>query len=399
MEALRGTERILVVGTEIGRSLTDFANGFRALGFPVATAIRQRNPQHPGFEYEFEVHDPIRPERIFRTPWKRLKGYPLEVMQRRRMLSEFDIYVFLFGESLLPKNEDFPILRRRNKKLISVFCGDDVRHYSAAAPQFAAHGVPYSPHYLERSGHRKLADQMRKLRMAELYSDIILSQPNQAGLAIRPYHHYFLPVDLSKYQFNPPAREVPIVVHAPSHRGVKGTEIILAKLEVLKQRGLKFELRLFEKMPNQEVLNHLTEADIVADQLYFPLYGFFAMEAMASGCAVATGNNYSLEPIPQERPVHPVNPEAFEDQMRLLISSKELRARLAVEGRRFVEQHHDHVAVSRYVIDCLSGKIAPQHHTTWFSDHFQMPPGETVPAGLERLTSEVQQKYSRTGRG
>src|SRR5690606_7785968 len=78
MAELRGTERILVVGTEIGRSLTDFANGLRSLGFPVATAVRQRNPQHPSFRYDFDVHDPIRFERLFRTPWSRLKRYPFE---------------------------------------------------------------------------------------------------------------------------------------------------------------------------------------------------------------------------------------------------------------------------------------------------------------------------------
>ena len=391
---LRGDERILIVGTEIGRSLTDFADGFRRLGFHVAKAIRQRNPQHPSFKYDFELTDPIRPERIFTTPWARLRRYPFEVMQRRRLLSDYDIYIFLFGQSLLPKNKDFPILRRRNRKLVSVFCGDDVRHYSAAAPQFEAHGVPYSPHYLARSGHRKLADQMRKLRMAELYSDVILSQPNQAGLAIRPYHHYYLPVDLSLYQFYSPARDVPIVVHAPSHRGVKGTEIILATLESFKQSGLPFELRLFEHMPNAEVLRNLTNADVVADQLYFPLYGFFAMEAMASGCAVATGNNYSLEPIPPDRPVHPVSPATFESHMRLLLSDKELRAKLACQGREFVEKHHSHTLVCQYVLDCLTGKIAPQHHTTWFAEHFSPPTGEIIPRSLQNITTQLLRQHS-----
>lgn len=75
------------------------------------------------------------------------------------------------------------------------------------------------------------------------------------------------------------------IVHAPNHRGVKGSEFVLAAIDELKASGLKIELELLERRPNEEVLEAMRAADICIDHCIGSGYGLFAIEAMASGSA------------------------------------------------------------------------------------------------------------------
>jgi hypothetical protein len=41
-----------------------------------------------------------------------------------------DVFIFLYGQSLLPYNLDLPILKLMRKKTIMWFVGCDIRHYN-----------------------------------------------------------------------------------------------------------------------------------------------------------------------------------------------------------------------------------------------------------------------------
>lgn len=75
----------------------------------------------------------------------------------------------------------------------------------------------------------------------------------------------------------------PIVIHAPSHRGAKGTAHILEAVDRLKAEGVAFEFVLVEKLSNTEARKLYERADLVVDQLLAGWYGGFAVEAMALG--------------------------------------------------------------------------------------------------------------------
>ena len=76
------------------------------------------------------------------------------------------------------------------------------------------------------------------------------------------------------------------IVHAPNHRGVKGTEFIVAAVETLKRKGYDIEFVLLEGRPNEEVLDWMRRADICVDHCIGSGFGLFAIEAMGSGAAV-----------------------------------------------------------------------------------------------------------------
>lgn len=71
--------------------------------------------------------------------------------------------------------------------------------------------------------------------------------------------------------------------HAPSPRGIRGTEQILSVISNLKERGFNCELKLFEGMPNEIARRGYEDVDIMIDQLHIGV----AAEVMASAKQVA----------------------------------------------------------------------------------------------------------------
>jgi hypothetical protein len=239
-----------------------------------------------------------------------------------------------------------------------------------------------------------LARPLRNLRRIERWADVIFSQPNQASLALRPYRHGNAPIDVTAYTPKVPGRKVPVVVHAPSHRGVKGTEQILAALDRLKQRGVKFKLHLIEKKTNLEVRAALEDADVCIDQIHLPLHGRLAVEAMAAGCAVAACDRPLLEPIPLGRPIFPLSFDDLDGPLERLLTDRPLRVRLGHEARAYAERFHDRVVVARTLIESLGPDAPlPEHRPEFFARHYRLPPGVTIPADVRQLSRAIVRRH------
>ena len=72
------------------------------------------------------------------------------------------------------------------------------------------------------------------------------------------------------------------VVHAPTKRAVKGTDIIMAASAAL-QASQPHELVIVENCPREEALRRYAEADVLVDQVRIGWYGGLAVEAMSMG--------------------------------------------------------------------------------------------------------------------
>lgn len=79
-------------------------------------------------------------------------------------------------------------------------------------------------------------------------------------------------------------RRVPIIMHCPSMRRKKGTEMILTAVRLLKEQGYAFDFRLIENVSNKECIEAKKKASIYIDQLSFTgFYGMSAVESMQFG--------------------------------------------------------------------------------------------------------------------
>jgi hypothetical protein len=387
---------------EIVRQLYELAEAFRSLGYEAETALLDRNPFYATLPYEYFLYSELPFPKTIQETKNPLIRFPRGLMNRTYravksirfpdFLNDYDIYVFQYGKSLLPGNRDFPLLKQRGKKIISIFQGSDIRHWSATETSRKTFGLKtYSGYQQGNSLNQALAT----LRMAERYADVIFFQPSYGELAIRPYMHLYLAMNLESYGCQVSGRDVPVVVHAPSKREIKGTTEILAALEKLKAEGISFTLKLLEGLPNEEVIRQLVDADVVVDELNESHYGMLGLEAMATGCALAGGNHPELVPLPPDPPMLHLNPDNLYAQLRRLLTDKNLRINLAAAGRPFVEKYHDRARVAQHMLDCLN---APQdqmldYYPVFFSKDYRPPDDEVIDPEIQRLTTEVVHRY------
>jgi len=147
------------------------------------------------------------------------------------------------------------------------------------------------------------------------------------------------------------------IVHAPNHRGFKGTEFIINAVDELRKEGYRINFILIENMKNSEVLKILREADILVEQLITG-YGLNAIEGMASGAAVLSNVSNDYYKVLRrysylnECPILSTTPESIKDNLILLIKNSQLREELGRLGIAYVKKYHSEAA-SRY----MYGKI------------------------------------------
>jgi hypothetical protein len=366
--------RILIGTTEIAGLLSNFADGFRKIGHEVTTVVWQRNQWWP-VQYDVDLSHMQSPAEC--------------ISAIKSLIDSHDVFFFLWArQSLLHQNQDYPILRQLGKKIILYFVGSDVRSIPAYKQWYQA-----GRKYLDQLPftNEPISNPLYAIRAAEMYADLIFSVPDQSVLGVRPYMHAFVPMNMSCYTFHVPARDIPLVVHAPSRGWLKGTEYIMKALEDLRAEGVSFDLRLLQDIPNQQVIDAFVDADVVIDELFFPLYGKTTLEAMACGCAVANGDDEGYEPFPPDRPICQINPENIRKQLGNLLTNKELRIKLAHEGRNYAEKYHDHIAVTQQIVKYLNNDnlIQYDYYPAFYARDFRLPDGEVIPEELKRMTTEI----------
>jgi glycosyltransferase involved in cell wall biosynthesis len=158
-----------------------------------------------------------------------------------------------------------------------------------------------------------------------------------------------VPVDTEVLVPQPaPARSVPVIVHAPNHRNIKGTQYLLDAVDRLRERGFEFELRLIEGVPRHEALKLYVDADIVADQFILGAYGIFALEGMALGKPVLTylDEEHLRRPIYNHPLIH-TTPENLIEVLAALHAVPELRARIGSAARASVVRYQSFDALAQ----------------------------------------------------
>jgi glycosyltransferase involved in cell wall biosynthesis len=141
------------------------------------------------------------------------------------------------------------------------------------------------------------------------------------------------------------------VVHAPNHRGIKGTEFLVAACESLKQEGYQINLRLLEGVPNSVVKEEIGKADICAEQ-FLQGFALTALEGMSLGKPVMSNlvdsSYYDVLRMYtglDECPIVSTDVATLKDNLRLLVTQPDRRRELGEAGRRYVLRYHSYAAM------------------------------------------------------
>jgi glycosyltransferase involved in cell wall biosynthesis len=147
------------------------------------------------------------------------------------------------------------------------------------------------------------------------------------------------------------------IVHAPSNRGIKGTNAIINAVNKICSENSDVEFSLIENLSHAEAKKIYADADLLIDQLLGGWYGGLAVEGLALGVPVMCflgEEDLNLAPnfLAGEIPIINVTIQNLEQEIErfFLLSDSELSS-LRNKCRKFVEKWHDADLIAKQIID------------------------------------------------
>jgi len=270
-----------------------------------------------------------------------------------RALRDFDVVHFNFGRTFFPGAlpVDLPLLKAAGKRVFMTYQGDDARQGDYCRAHFE---VTFADR-VDPSYYADDAAKRRRIARLGRHADGIYAL-NPDLMHVLPPRARFMPyanVDLERWRPSaPPANREPVLVHAPTHRAIKGTDLIVEAVARLKAEGLRFEFLLVEKMNQAEARRAYERADLAIDQLFAGWYGGFAVEMMALArpvlCYLREADFAFLPPgLAADLPIIPIRPDNVAEVLRQWLRAP--REQLAVAGRKgraYVEKWHDPLRIA-----------------------------------------------------
>ena len=233
-----------------------------------------------------------------------------------------------------------------------------------------------------------------------------------------------IPVPVERYRalraevgYEPPDGRRPFrIVHSPTKRSYKGTEVFIDAVQKLRAKGLAIEPLMIENREHGATLRLKATADLCFDSFWLGIQGS-GLESGAMQMPVIAGDDSVRELYRQHVGECPYT---FANDLESLIGAIERlatdRTFFDAEARRvagYVEQYHDYAAVARRyeamlarhmnrpdaITDADELKLFTAHRYAKVVDHFDIPPSvvadqplgtsEAVPADQQESRSET----------
>ena len=276
--------------------------------------------------------------------------------EKFRGIKRFLVKIYSLYSGLMAKVETAMLQVFRVPILIQ-YQGDDARQGDFCRKNFAvttAHNVEKSYYTEDSDAARRKSIEFYAKKVCKIYAlnpDLLHVLPSCAEFL--PYSH----ISLKDWRpmFNQMEDRPLRIGHAPTHRGFKGTDLILKALEELKSEGFDFELILVEGKSNDEAKKIYVTLDLVIDQIFAGWYGGLALEAMALGKpVVAYIRHDDLKFIPSEMrdelPIIQAEPDTIRSVLKgILTMPRTQLIKKAYQSRAFVERWHDPISISKRV--------------------------------------------------
>ena len=289
--------------------------------------------------FSFNYKDLLNPLKFFRILWRT------------------NVFHFYFGYTLLPVSLnnhklfarlggiDLFFLKIFRKKIILHFQGCEIRdRYNPNAFVVCANCAVRDVFCTTiRSSRRR----MRLLKLASIADGIAVTTPdlkNYLGDIKATWIPKIATMQLSNRSKVVAETGKLKVIHAPSDRSIKGTNIII---DVFDRLSDKFELQIIENVSRDEVIAKASKADIAIDQIRIGWYGNFAVEMMELGLPVICNINpaYITTEINQFPIIH-ADEASLEECLNRLYLEREILNQQASKNYAYLVKVHSKQAVS-----------------------------------------------------
>ncbi len=274
------------------------------------------------------------------------------------------VFLYCLYINVMSRVELF-LLKILKRKIFIQYQGDDARQGDFCKKNFSINIADN----VDELYYSSATDKMKR-KQIELYGKVSskIYSLNPDLLHVLPKNAEFLPYmgqDLKSIQpkfidsLDRPIR----FGHAPSHRGVKGTDLIIEAFEKLRKENSSFEFILIENMAHGEAMKTYESLDVLIDQLFAGWYGGIAVELMSLGKPVISYIRESdLGFIPtkmkEELPIIKSSPDDIYQTIKQVIqmNKSDLR-KIALRSREFVEDWHNPETIAK--------RISNDLHSSW----------------------------------
>lgn len=376
--------RIFLGVVDIAGQIGDYRNGYENLGHEVFTMVFNRNPHYPDRKYSFVLYDLYPgglltatnlPLSILRKVFTFLVVTPAFYIVLGWVILTCDIFQLMW---ITDKRWKYilPFLKVLKKKVVVNFVGSDIRYVPRFIQELDMLGFDHHDNETLMQNTIKqqitVGQPLRILRVAERHANMILSSPDQAQLALRPYSNFAIPLRYSDIEFNPSKKNPrPVVVHANTERNIYGTNAVLASIEKARSNStVPFDFILLEGKSNREVLEILSRSEIVVYSPYMQGPGKFGLEALAAGCVLLTGHDPQYIRYPRNPPIVHITAKNLHEKLLYYVSHEEERTSLAAKGRRWVEENFNLEEICSDILKKLSeSSDQPDYFPDFFRNH------------------------------
>jgi len=234
-------------------------------------------------------------------------------------LNDFDIIHYDSGLDFYRNSKQALKWKKQGKKIVCCYFGSDLRI----------------------RGLIKEMDEISDLNLTSEYDHLSLK---------KDLHYLFYPYDVAELPVKKERTSDTIkIVHSPTNRKYKGTDLIISVIEkIKKERDVEF--LLLENIPRQKLLEIKSECDISIDQVGGTMggtgYGKAGLETLAMSIPTITNMTKDYADWLPENPFVVANnfDELYESLIKL-IDDENLRLALGEKGIEWVNKYHSFESV------------------------------------------------------
>ncbi|HET7116021.1 MAG TPA: glycosyltransferase [Hanamia sp.] len=256
----------------------------------------------------------------------------------------------------------------KGKKLFVEWVGSDIRNPDFLKTINPFYKVAFENGY-EYASIESKAHSLRNQNLFAKYGVIPLLSPELSLFVdkslFRSTHLLYQRVDVNNFKPSYPAlnNNKPIIIHSPTAKIGKGSNIIISVIEDLK-RQYDFDFILLHNMSRGKVLEIMQKADIFIDQIIVGSYGMAAMEAMSFGKPVMC---YLMPEVfkaglSEECPIVNANPDNLKEKLIELITNPQMRNDIGVKSRAFAEKFHNVEKISGQLLAIYKLELEKMHN-------------------------------------
>jgi glycosyltransferase involved in cell wall biosynthesis len=290
------------------------------------------------------------------------------------LIFKYDVFIFGFGNSLMRKNLDLPLLKLFGKVVIS-----NLGHGSEARPayidgsfqSFSGNDISIRRKFeISRKTHLKVNRHFK-------YSRYVIGSPmSTSQFAKSSFINFFalgIPFTNLDQSIASNLREEADtqndlddyvrILHCPSHPAAKGTPIITSAINNLVKRGYKIQFVLIHGKSSSEVMKEIQLCDFVVDQVYSdtPMASFATEAAWFAKPAIVGGYGFdtlrSILPSYSWPPSKTCHPDQVEHSIEELINNVALRKKLGQDAKAFVQQRWHCINVAQRYLSLINSKV------------------------------------------